>query len=408
MRRCVFVGAAVMFLLPLLALAGSVWADGNTYTVNTTSYTNDGSCDPLSSGDCTLWEAIQIAVVDAGVDTIAFDIPITDVNYGHNTAGVWTIVLTGTLQSPVGNIVDGTTQATNILSDTNPYGPEIEISGESLPGGYTCWVIGSNATIQGLAVNRCPSYALFVTGSDTTIIGNYIGIDAAGSSDVSTTWDGIVLADGASNNTIGGPSEEDRNVISGMNGGIRIFQISGDTAGNVIEGNYIGTDWTGTSPVGNLYGIKIHGGAHDNAVGPDNVIAHNTSVGVWVDGANTNGIVISQNSIHSNGGLGIDLTDGGNDSVAAPVISANDCSSATGSAPFNAVVELFTGPDDEGKTYLTSVLADGSGNWNVSGFIASDTYLTATATDPNGDTSKFSTAVAGCPERRHLPLAMKM
>ena len=93
MRRYALAVVVLVFLLVVLALAGNVWAAGSTYTVNSTSFTNDGSCDPLASGDCTLWEAIQAAVVSPGTDTVAFNIPVTDTNYGHNTSGVWTIVL---------------------------------------------------------------------------------------------------------------------------------------------------------------------------------------------------------------------------------------------------------------------------------------------------------------------------
>jgi hypothetical protein len=407
MRNYAVAVVVLVLLLGLLALAGSVRAAGSTYTVNTTSFTNDGSCDPLDSGDCTVWEAVQLAAVNAGEDTIAFDIPVTDTNYGHNTAGVWSIVLTDTLPSLAGDIVDGTTQAQNVLSDTNPYGPEIELSGEGLSAGASCWFIGSDGTIKGLAINRCPAYGVVVSGAYNTIVGNYIGTDATGSSDVSTGYDGILLGNGTENNTIGGPAEADRNVISAMNGGIRIFQTTGNTAGNVVEGNYIGTDRTGTQPLGNGYGIKIHGGAHDNTIGPHNVIAFNTVNGVWVTELNTNGNTITENNIYGNGGLGIDLTFDGNDSVAAPSIPSHTCASASGTAPLNATVELFTGPDDEGKTFLTSVSADGSGNWSASGFLADDAYLTATATDSDGNTSEFSAAVTGCDKRTYVPLATK-
>ena len=403
MRRYVLAVMGLVFLLWLVAALGSAWAVGTTYTVNTTSYTYDGSCDPLDTGDCTLWEAIELARASGETDTIAFDIPITDTNYGHNTAGVWTIVLTQTLPSALQIIVDGTTQATNILSDTNPYGPEIEISGEGQPSGQSCWIIGSGNTIKGLAINRCPTYGLAVSGDDNTIIGNYIGTDATGSVDVSTTSDGISLAMDAENNTIGGPSEAERNIISGMDGGIRVS--SAGSTGNVIEGNYIGTDRTGTVALGNGYGIKIHADADDNTIGPNNVIAFN-GTGVWVDGAGTDANTITQNSIHSNGDLGIDLTIDGNDSVAAPVFEENTCTSASGTAPISAAVELFTGPDDEGQTYLTTVSADGTGDWSASGFLADDTYLTATATDTGGNTSEFS-AVAGCANRTYVPLALK-
>ncbi|MGB3904285.1 MAG: right-handed parallel beta-helix repeat-containing protein [Anaerolineae bacterium] len=405
MRRSVLAVVGLVFLLCLLAALGSARAAGATYTVNTTSYTNDGSCDALTgTTDCTLWEAILAAEVEPLIDTVAFNIPITDTNYSYNTAGVWTIVPTETLPSLYQTIVDGTTQATNVLSDTNPYGPEIEISGEGQLSGSYCWIIGSDNTIKGLAINRCQQYGLGVTGDDNTIIGNYMGTDATGSVDVSPTSDGIVLAMDAKNNVIGGDSSGERNIISAMGGGIRVS--SAGSTGNVIEGNYIGTDRTGTMALGNGTGIKIHNGAHDNTIGPNNVIAYNSGDGVQVDGSNTDGNTITHNSIHSNGDLGIDLTNGGNDLFPAPVISVNIRTSASGTAPNNATVELFTGPDEEGKTYLTTVSADGSGNWSASGFLADDTYLTATATDAAGNTSEFSTAVAGLDRRAYAPLVM--
>lgn len=71
-------------------------------------------------------------------------------------------------------------------------------------------------------------------------------------------------------------------------------------------------------------------------------------------------------------------------------------------------MELFTGPDDEGKTYLTTVSADGDGNWSASDSFAVDTYLTATATHAGGNTSEFSTAAdRGCCYHIYLPLTMK-
>lgn len=246
MRSYALAVVGLVFLLGLLALAGSVWAAGNTYTVNTTSYTNDGSYDPLDSGDCTLWGAVE-AAGGGGIDTIAFDIPITDPNYGYNAAGVWTIVLASTLYAAGDDIVDGTTQATNYGSDTNPYGPEIEVSAENQPAGATMWSMGnSNNTIKGLAISHGHGYAIFISsGDNNTIVGNYIGPDVTGSVNVSSAYDGILLGNGAQETTIGGSTESERNLISVIAGcGIRIF--AEETAGNVVEGNYIGTDRSGT------------------------------------------------------------------------------------------------------------------------------------------------------------------
>ena len=339
MRRNTLAIVALVFLLLLLAGLGSAWGAGATYTVNTTSDTYDGLCDALSpTTDCTLRDAIQVAGVNSGIDTIAFDIPITDTNYAHNTTGVWTIVLTNTLSGPQGDILDGTTQATNYGSDTNPYGPEIEISGENLLPFGTMWSIAqSNNTIKGLAINRGTGYGIFITsGDDNTIIGNYFGTDATGTTDQGMVYQSIVIGNGAERNTIGGPSQADRNVISGNQGGIRIFGAT--TTDNVIEGNYIGTDRTGSAPLGNRYGIMIHADAHDNTIGPNNIIAYNAGDGVVVEGASTTGNTITHNSIHTNGVLGIELINSGNGSIAPPVISSNTCISATGTAPINATV----------------------------------------------------------------------
>ena len=158
--------------------------------------------------------------------------------------------------------------------------------------------------------------------------------------------------------------------------------------------------------LGNGYGIKIHADADDNTIGPNNVIAYNSGDGVHVDGSNTDDNTITHNSIHSNGDLGIDLTNDGNDLLPAPVISSTTCTSVVGSTLVTTTVELFIGPDDEGKTYLTTVSPDGSGNWSASGFLADDAYLTATATDVNGNTSEFS-SIAGCSHHTYLPLALK-
>lgn len=399
-----------LLLLGLLALPTSALPKsspslaGTTYTVNSTADPGDGTCDLT---ECTLREAMAAALVNPGTDTVAFDIPDSDLNYGHNTAGVWTIILASPLSGPAGDTVDGTTQAANYGPDTNPDGPEIEISGEGFDPGYSCWILGSGNTIKGLVINRCPAYGIASGADDNTIIGNYIGTDATGTADQGIGIDGILLGPGAENNTIGGPSDAERNIISANNAcGIRLFGAT--TTGNLIEGNYIGTDRTGTTPLGNGLGIEIHADAHDNTIGPDNIIAYNDSHGVWVYDATTTGNTITQNSIHSNTGLGIYNWNGGNAELSPPAILCALSDEISGTAPPNSTVEVFTGPDEEGKTYLATVSADGFGNWSAPGPFILDTYVTATATDGAGNTSEFSVEVTpGTCLQIFLPLIMK-
>ena len=58
------------------------------------------------------------------------------------------------------------------------------------------------------------------------------------------------IVDSASNNTIGGTAAGARNVISG-NGSDGVVFIDGSATGNLVAGNYIGTDVTGTMALGN-------------------------------------------------------------------------------------------------------------------------------------------------------------
>ncbi len=110
-------------------------------------------------------------------------------------------------------------------------------------------------------------------------------------------------------------------VLNRFSSGGAIF-LNG-SGGNVIEGNFIGTDASGTSALGNLHGVVVSGaGAIGNAVA-DNVIAFNTGAGV-VARAGARGAAIMGNSIHDNGGLGIDLDDDG--------FTANDATDADAGA----------------------------------------------------------------------------
>src|SRR5262249_3156762 len=113
----------------------------------------------------------------------------------------------------------------------------------------------------------------------------------------------------SSNNTIGGTTASARNVISGSGGALYIE----NSTGNSVLGNYIGTDRTGTLPLGNLYGIYIQNGYNNviggTSAGAANLIAYNDHQAccgaVYVDSGTGN--MIRGNSMYSNSPLGIDL-----------------------------------------------------------------------------------------------------
>ena len=75
--------------------------------------------------------------------------------------------------------------------------------------------------------------------------GNYIGIDASGTQ--ASGSGGVDICDGATDNTIGGTIAGARNVIAGSDIDQIVIEDSG-TSRNLVEGNYIGTDASGTLP----------------------------------------------------------------------------------------------------------------------------------------------------------------
>src|SRR5262249_39179862 len=106
----------------------------------------------------------------------------------------------------------------------------------------------------------------------------------------------------ARDNLVGGQTILARNLISGNSGpGIEIRDPG--TAGNRVEGNFIGSDGAGTVPLGNNLGVQIALGATDNRIGSPaagNLISGNRKSGVAIQDAGTTGNQIQGNYIGTN------------------------------------------------------------------------------------------------------------
>jgi CSLREA domain-containing protein len=353
--------------------------------VNTTDDTDDGTCN---AAHCSLREALAAAGSHPGSDTIAFNIPTTDPGYNPAT-GVWTIRPNNTgYDVPADTIVDGTI-TTALAGEGSASRPGIEIDGTTLGQlGYTGLWLYDDVTLRGLVVNHF-QYGIWVASANVTIEGCYVGTDPTGTSAKPNGIDGILVANGATGAII------QDNLLSGNNGsGIRMF---GDaTTGNMVRDNRVGTNAAGTGAVPNSGdGIQLHAGAHDNTIGPDNLVAFNNWEGIQVDGADTRGNTISRNRIHSNAGKGIRLTNGGNYGLASPVIAAASTTQVSGTACANCTVEVFSDAADEGAIYEGTTTANAAGNWTFTkpGGLTGP-YVTSTATDGQGNTSEFSAPVS--------------
>ena len=159
--------------------------------------------------------------------------------------------------------------------------------------------IGGTQAGQGNLVSGNLGTGIELSGatSGTRIEGNFVGTNAAGTAAIPNGSGVGIRIYGGSNNVVGGTTPGARNLISGNgppgNGhGIRL-EIYGNSSGNRIEGNYIGTDVTGLLPLGNGgAGIQVFSpdssvGVGDNYIGGTtaaarNVIGGNGSYGIWL------------------------------------------------------------------------------------------------------------------------------
>jgi hypothetical protein len=257
-------------------------------------------------------------------------------------------------------------------------------------------------------------YGIDVSGAGSVgmlVIGNFIGTDTTGTQSIGNARTGVLLAYG-SRALIGGATPAERNVISGS--GQQGIELASDH--NCILGNYIGTDPSVNVALGNQgTGIRVVtylGGAEHNII-QGNLIAHTAfsfsgqeydGVGVVVDSYPYN--TIRRNSIYGNAGKGIETVNGGNDMLAAPVITAVTQTGISGTACPCCTVELFSDEKDEGQVYEGDTIADGNGNWTWAGS-STGPYVTATETDGAGNTSPFSAPQRVWQHRVCLPLVLR-
>ena len=473
-----FVSLAITMMGALSVFAAT--AQATTFIVTNTN----------NSGAGSLAQAILDANANPGADIINFNIP---------GSGVQTISPASplpTITDPV--TIDGYTQPgaipNSLALGTNAV-LQIELNGVSANSPQGLKISAGNSTIRGLVINRFNSYAMYIYsnggnviagnyfGTDATgmtifpspnngsgvfmaspnntiggsspadrnviaghrnaccsagvyvdsasakgnkVIGNYIGTNASGMAALGFMGNGIVLS-GSSNTTIGGPTAAERNVISGSFYGIDAYNASS----NQIMGNLIGTLADGTGANGNNYGVSFGGTSKDNTLGgtdpgSGNVIAWN-NLGIIV-GSNAVNNAILGNSIHDTPYYpGIDLYSGSyavtpnddntgdadtgannlqNFPVITSVVANGGTTTLAGTldSAFNTTfrIELFSNKAchpsgfGEGENYLgfTTVTTDANGKgtfvFNVPTANAVGGFFTATATDPNGNTSEFS------------------
>lgn len=306
------------------------------------------------------------------------------------------------------------------------------LRGIDLTGASSGNLIGGSTTGAGNVISTWAAHGIIFqgSGSNNRIQGNLVGTDATGTVRLGGGQYGVTYYEGTgTGNKIGGSSAGEGNRVGGASiAGVELY--FGTSTDLVVQGNSIGTDITGKVPLGNATGIQAEGET-DGMIGgtvanAGNRIAFNSSLGIGVTSGAAR-VAILGNDIHANGSLGISLSGGGtptsNDDGDAdtgsnslqnyPVIgtvtigpkttahvsgSLNSTASKTFRLEFFANAGCDPSGHGEGKVFLPTAspifvttnpndVAFGPLDFTVP---ADRHVITATATDPDGNTSEFS------------------
>ncbi|MBK7204162.1 hypothetical protein [Candidatus Amarolinea dominans] len=212
-----------------------------------------------------------------------------------------------------GNVIQGNLIGTDITG-TRLLGSGQ--SGISITTGPNDTLIGGDTPAARNVIVGGEMYGVKISGISTDatrVQGNYIGVDASGAH-AFPNGIGIYLGAGAKRSLVGGETPGTSNVVSGnRDRGVNISDISTDN--NLIVGNFIGADATGTAALGNgTAGVVIEGWAKNNVIGgvnPSfatdgsnsgcsgrcNVISGNFGYGVRIIDRNTTGNQVLGNAI---------------------------------------------------------------------------------------------------------------
>ncbi len=300
------------------------------------------------------WYRDSIIPIAFNVDRTA---PFTINLYSYLPAIQYPVVIDGFTQpgaSPNSNRFSlGSNAQPWVIIDANQNG------GLEINGGHT--------TVRGLVIIDQVGPAITINDSGYCIIaGNYLGVDETGSEYASPDAYGVRIMN-AANNIIGGENPADRNLIGG---GITI--LGSGASGNRVQGNYLGTDASGTIAFhSNGGGIDLGNGATGNLIGGDSpeartLISGNNYHGVVIHGEGTDsnrvvnnliGVDITGEKPLGNGGAGIYFYHLASENlIYSNIVSANEDQGIwIENSPHNTIQGNFVGSDSTGQVNMGNV-----------------------------------------------------
>jgi hypothetical protein len=251
-----------------IALATALPPIIRSVTINGTSQTGFAGTPLIQlSGNNTLANGLSLSAGSGGSTVRGLIIN------GFTTAGI-------SVESN-GNTVSGNyigLDATGTLPRPNG------VFGIAIEPGFTGNIIGgTNAGDDRNVISGNANFGVIIAGGSNSVLGNFIGTNAADTAAVANIGAGVVIQD-AANNIVGGSTVAGRNIISGNGTGA---VIAGTAAiNNQLRANHIGTDVSGNNAVANSVGVAVEGGANNNTIGGSvtgtgNVISGNANKRCW-------------------------------------------------------------------------------------------------------------------------------
>jgi CSLREA domain-containing protein len=314
--------------------------------------TGDGLCQTATPGQCSLRAAIQQANATAGVNTILFNIPgagphtiaptsalpaitgpvtidgysqpgasantlaigndavlkielngagagagVDGLNFGAGSDGstLRGLVINRFADDGISGIANNVTIAGNYIGTNTAGTADLGNGGNGINADGDNWTIGGLTTAGRNLVSGNNDNGIQLFGDGHTVLGNYVGTNAAGSAAIGNSDEGIEMASNSSGNTIGGTAAGAGNVASGNgDNGILIY----DSQGNTVLGNYAGVNAAGTAAIGNGNdGIEVNANSLGNtiggtAAGAGNVASGNGDNGLYVGGGSANTLIV--------------------------------------------------------------------------------------------------------------------
>lgn len=351
------------------------------------------------------------------------DIGSRNIISGNKLDGVWIVG-----RPASNNIVQGNFIGLSLTGTTPVANGRAGIGVTDAPG----TLIGGSQPGEGNVVsgNAEAGIYFFLAGAAfSRVEGNKIGTDPSGTLALGNSWEGI-YANTARSNRIGGTEVGAGNLIAGNN---TYGMWLTNSPGNIIQGNWIGVNADGAANGSVFHALELSAGSSNNVVGAlgvgSNIVANakGAYAGIRIrDGATRNSIL--ENRVYGNGGLGIDLG-------AAGVMANDPCDSDAGAnlgQNYPEIAQVIVGGisavsirgtlrSAPGRTYLLhfygSPTCDFTGNGEGQVFLGSHSLtlgatcsadfvaqldmplpqgyvVTATATDPDGNSSEFSKCMA--------------